>query len=134
MEIDLRAKTTTSSTAPCARIEQVLAAVPRGIDARSCAPGDAPAGSSPPTTRCCARCARARTRAGLPPAREDSASTDANEALGRGIPAVTLGLTRGAASTATDEWIELAPLVAGVATVIHLVHHLAGLPAPRGLV
>ena len=91
---------------------------------RSCAPGAGPAASIPPSHPLLREVRRARTRAGLPPAREDSASTDANEALGRGIPAVTLGLTRGAAIHRTDEWIELAPLVAGVATVIHLVHHL----------
>ena len=50
------------------------------------------------------------------------------------IPAITLGLTRGAGIHREDEWIELAPLAAGAATVFHLVHRLAGLPAPRGLV
>ena len=68
------------------------------------------------------------------PAREDAASTDANAALAREIPAITLGLTRGAGIHREDEWIELAPLQGGTATVFHLVHRLAGLPAPRGLV
>ncbi len=134
MEIDIRAETDDVVDRACARIELVLAAVPRGIDAEIVRAGRRPGGSIPPTHPLLREVRRARTRAGLPPAREDSASTDANEALGRGIPAVTLGLTRGAAIHRTDEWIELAPLVAGVSTVIHLVHHLAGLPAPRGLV
>ena len=134
MEIDIRAETDDVVERACARIEQVLAAVPRGIDPEIVRAGRRPGGQIATAHPLLCEVRRARTRAGLPPAREDSASTDANEALGRGIPAVTLGLTRGAAIHRTDEWIELAPLVAGVATVVHLVHHLAGLPAPRGLV
>jgi acetylornithine deacetylase/succinyl-diaminopimelate desuccinylase-like protein len=134
MEIDIRAETDDVVDRACARIEQVLAAVPRGIDAQIVQAGRRPGGQIDPAHPLLREVRRARTRAGLPPAREDSASTDANAALGRGIPAITLGLTRGAAIHRADEWIELAPLAAGVATVVHLVHHLAGLPAPRGLV
>jgi tripeptide aminopeptidase len=134
MEIDIRAETDDVVDRACARIEHVLAGVPRGIDAEIVQAGRRPGGQIAATHPLLREVARARARAGLPPAREDAASTDANEALGRGIPAVTLGLTRGAAIHRTDEWIELAPLVAGVATVVHLVHHLAGLPTPRGLV
>ena len=134
MEIDIRAETDDVVDRACARIEQVLAAVPRGIDAEIVRAGRRPGGRSPRRTRCCARCGAPAPGPGCRRRARTAASTDANEALGRGIPAVTLGLTRGAAIHRTDEWIELAPLVAGVATVVHLVHHLAGLPAPRGLV
>jgi acetylornithine deacetylase/succinyl-diaminopimelate desuccinylase-like protein len=134
MEIDIRAETDDVVDRACTRIEHVLAAVPRGIDADIVRAGRRPGGRIGTAHPLLREVRRARTRAGLPPAREDAASTDANEAYGRGIPAVTLGLTRGAAIHRTDEWIELAPLVAGVTTVLHLVHHLAGLPAPRGLV
>ena len=134
MEVDIRAETDDVVDRACARIEQVLAAVPRGIDAEIVQAGRRPGGRIGTAHPLLLEVQRARARAGLPPAREDSASTDANAALGRGIPAVTLGLTRGAAIHRTDEWIELAPLAAGVATVLHLVHHLAGLPARRGLV
>ena len=100
----------------------------------SCRPAGGPAGGCRAVTRCCARCAARAPAPGSAPAREDAASTDANAALAREIPAVTLGLTRGAGIHREDEWIELAPLAAGAATVFHLVHRLAGLPAPRGLV
>ena len=47
-----------------------------------------------------------------------AASTDANVALGRGIPAVTLGVTRGGGAHTLGEWIEVAPMVRGVQQII----------------
>lgn len=134
IEIDVRAEDDAVVDAACGRIEAVLEDVPRGIEADVVRAGRRPGGRIPATHPLLREVRRARVRAGLPAAREDSASTDANAALARGIPAVTLGLTRGAAIHREDEWIELGPLVAGVATVVNLVHQLAGLPAPRGLV
>jgi tripeptide aminopeptidase len=134
MEIDVRAETDDVVDAACARIEKVLRKVPRGIDADVVQAGRRPGGRLPNGHPLLREVRRARTRAGLGPAREDAASTDANAALAREIPAVTLGLTRCAGIHREDEWIELAPLAAGTATVFHLIHRLAGLPAPRGLV
>jgi acetylornithine deacetylase/succinyl-diaminopimelate desuccinylase-like protein len=134
MEIDVRAETDDVVDAACDRIEHALHQVPRGIDADIVQAGRRPGGRLPPGHALLREVRRARTRAGLNPAREDAASTDANAALARAIPAITLGLTRGAGIHREDEWIELAPLQGGAATVFHLVHRLAGLPAPRGLV
>jgi tripeptide aminopeptidase len=47
-----------------------------------------------------------------------AASTDANAALGRGIPAVTLGVTRGGGAHTLGEWIEVAPMVRGVQQIV----------------
>jgi acetylornithine deacetylase/succinyl-diaminopimelate desuccinylase-like protein len=71
----------------------------------------------------------ARRAAGLPPAEEHASSTDANAALGRGLPAICLGLTHGANAHRVDECVELAPLAGGVAALDGLVRALArGLP------
>jgi di/tripeptidase len=46
------------------------------------------------------------------------ASTDANIPLSRGIPAVTLGVTRGGGAHTRGEWIEIAPLARGVQQLV----------------
>ena len=134
MEIDVRAETDDVVDAACGRIEQALRQVPRGHRRRRRAGRTAARRPAPRGPSAAPRGAPRAHARGAHPAREDAASTDANAALGRGIPAVTLGLTRGAGIHREDEWIELAPLAGGAATVFHLIHRLAGLPAPRGLV
>jgi acetylornithine deacetylase/succinyl-diaminopimelate desuccinylase-like protein len=57
------------------------------------------------------------------------ASTDANVPLSRGIPAVTLGVTRGGGAHTRAEWIETGPLVRGVQQLILVMLALAGRPA-----
>jgi tripeptide aminopeptidase len=68
---------------------------------------------------------RARRAAGLPPAAEGASSTDANAAYGRGIPAITIGLTVGANAHRVDEYIELPPLDKGLAALEHLAQEIA---------
>jgi tripeptide aminopeptidase len=67
---------------------------------------------------------RARQAAGLPPAAEGASSTDANAAYGRGIPAITVGLTVGANAHRVDEYIELPPLQKGLAALEHLLQEI----------
>lgn len=43
-----------------------------------------------------------------------AASTDANAALAAGVPAVTIGLSRGGGTHSAAEWIDLAPLAEGL--------------------
>jgi acetylornithine deacetylase/succinyl-diaminopimelate desuccinylase-like protein len=69
---------------------------------------------------------RARERAGLPPAPETASTTDANAAHGRGIPAITVGVTTGANAHRLDEYIDLEPLPAGLAALESLALDLAG--------
>lgn len=57
------------------------------------------------------------------------ASTDANIPLSRGIPAVTLGITRGGGAHTRAEWIETAPLVRGVQQLVLVIMALSD---PRG--
>ena len=73
--------------------------------------------------------AAAASGRGSPPASEETASTDANAALGRGIPAVALGISRGGGTHREDEWIELAPAAQGIDAARLLVRALAGVPA-----
>lgn len=67
----------------------------------------------------------ARRAVGLAPAREDASSTDANAALGRGIPAVTVGVSTGGNAHRLDDYIDLDPLPAGLASLAELARRLA---------
>lgn len=55
-----------------------------------------------------------------------AASTDANVPLGKGIPAVTLGVTRGGGAHTLGEWIDIAPMVQGVQQLVLMLCTLAG--------
>ncbi len=66
----------------------------------------------------------ARAAAGLPRASEIASSTDANAAMGRSIPAVSVSLTHGSGVHTPDEHVQLAPLAAGLASVEALVDAL----------
>jgi tripeptide aminopeptidase len=55
-----------------------------------------------------------------------AASTDANVPLGKGIPAVTLGVTRGGGAHTRGEWIDIAPMVQGVQQLVLMLCALGG--------
>jgi tripeptide aminopeptidase len=86
--------------------------------------GDRPGGALPAGHPLldCAR--RARTRAGLPPAVEDATSTDANAAHGRGIPAITVGVSTGGHLHRLDEHLDLPPIGGGLAALAALADEL----------
>ncbi|UGS37898.1 M20/M25/M40 family metallo-hydrolase [Capillimicrobium parvum] len=86
--------------------------------------GRRPAGRTPADHPLVAAAQAARAAAGLGPAEESASSTDANAAMGRGIPAVCVSLTHGANAHRIDEHVELAPLPAGLAAVEHLLDAL----------
>lgn len=77
-------------------------------------------------------CAAVLQRMGVTP-QYAPASTDANIPLSRGIPAVTLGVTRGGGAHTRGEWIEVAPLARGVQQLaliaLALADRRAGLPS-----
>jgi acetylornithine deacetylase/succinyl-diaminopimelate desuccinylase-like protein len=54
-------------------------------------------------------------------ARLSAASTDANAAYAAGIPAIALGVTRGAGEHTPGEWIETAPIGRGVAALAETI-------------
>lgn len=88
--------------------------------------GHRPGGAIDPGHPLVAAARRARERAGLLPAQERAASTDANAALGRGIPAITVGVSTGANAHRLDEYIDLAPIPRGLAALEALADELAG--------
>ena len=48
-------------------------------------------------------------------------STDANAAHARGIPAVALGITTGGGEHTPEEWIDVAPVAAGLSALARTV-------------
>jgi acetylornithine deacetylase/succinyl-diaminopimelate desuccinylase-like protein len=121
-EIDLR---DADDAALDRRVEAVERALLRhGLDVRHV--GRRPGGATPDDHPLVAAARAARSAAGLPAAEENASSTDANAALGRGIPAICVSLTRGAGAHTPDEHIHVAPLAAGLAALDELVDRLAG--------
>lgn len=88
--------------------------------------GHRPGGRLAPGHELLAAARAARRRVGLPDAPQDASSTDANAAHGRGIPAITVGVTTGANAHRLDEYIDLDPVPVGLASLEALVDELAG--------
>lgn len=74
----------------------------------------------------CAR--RARAAAGLPPALENASSTDANAAHGRGVPAITVGITTGGNLHRLDEYLDLPPIAGGLGALTALADAIDATP------
>jgi acetylornithine deacetylase/succinyl-diaminopimelate desuccinylase-like protein len=87
--------------------------------------GRRPAGQTPADDPLVVAARQARADLGLPAAKEIRSSTNANAALGRGIPAISIGLTDGGGVHTPDEYVELAPLRAGADAALALVERIA---------
>jgi tripeptide aminopeptidase len=129
LELDLRSEDDAVVEAALQRALQALSTVPAGIEADVRVVGRRPGGSLAPDHPLLRAARGARERAGLPAATEETASTDANAALGRGIPGLALGISRGGGTHREDEWIELPPAAQGIDVARRLVRALGGLPA-----
>ncbi len=70
----------------------------------------------------------ARAASGLPPAALVDGSTDANAAFERGLPGITIGITRGGNVHREDEYIDIEPIAQGAASVIAFITSLARAP------
>jgi tripeptide aminopeptidase len=68
---------------------------------------------------------RARTTVGLPPATEEASSTDANAAHGRGIPAITVGVSTGGNAHRLDDYVDVAPIALGLRSLEELALELS---------
>lgn len=88
--------------------------------------GHRPGGRIDPRHPLLAAARRARRLSDLPDAHESASSTDANAAHGRAIPAITVGITTGANAHRLDEYIDLAPIPAGLRSLRALVDVVAG--------
>jgi len=100
------------------RIRRILDGIRgRGISVEIERVGDRPAGAIPVTHPLVQACSAVLAHLGVK-AQYAAASTDSNAPLGRGIPAVTLGVTRGGGAHTVGEWIEVAPMVRGIQQLI----------------
>ena len=98
-------------------------AVPLGISVHEI--GERPAGQLDPDHPLATLAADVLREAGIPP-RLTAASTDANAAYPRGIPALTLGITTGEGTHTEQEWIDVDPVAAGLAALAATVARLDG--------
>ncbi len=98
-------------------------AVPLGISVHDI--GERPAGQLDPAHPLATLAADVLREAGIPP-RLTAASTDANAAYPRGIPALTLGITTGEGTHTEQEWIDVDPVPAGLAALAATVARLDG--------
>jgi acetylornithine deacetylase/succinyl-diaminopimelate desuccinylase-like protein len=114
LELDLRAEDEERLAAAARTARELLGAAAPGLQADVELIGHRPSGAIAADHPLLAMARRSRAEAGLPPAREHASSTDANAAYGRGIPAITVGLTVAANAHRTDEYIETGPLAGGL--------------------
>ena len=85
--------------------------------------GERPAGQLDPAHPLATLAAQVLSEAGIPP-RLTAASTDANAAYPRGIPALTLGITTGEGTHTEQEWIDADPVATGLAALAVTVARL----------
>jgi acetylornithine deacetylase/succinyl-diaminopimelate desuccinylase-like protein len=123
-ELDMRAEDDARLQATAKRVREVVAWAPAGLETTVEEIGRRPAGRIDGDHPLVAAARRARERAGLPPAEEGASSTDANAAYGRGIPAITVGVTTGGHAHRLDEYIDLAPIASGLAALEALAEEL----------
>jgi acetylornithine deacetylase/succinyl-diaminopimelate desuccinylase-like protein len=119
-EIDLRDADDAALERRTTLVQDALAAA--GLTVRRV--GRRPGGATDPGHPLVVAARAARAAAGLRPADETASSTDANAAMGRGIPAVCVSLTNGAGAHTRDEHVELEPLPGGLRAVELLVEEL----------
>jgi tripeptide aminopeptidase len=124
-ELDLRAEDDGLLQATAKRVQEVVGWAPDGLETTVEALGRRPGGRVARDHPLVAAARRARERAGLPPAEEGASSTDANAAYGRGIPAITVGVTTGGHAHRLDEYIDLEPIASGLVALEALAEELA---------
>ena len=125
MVIDIRHGDPRVVSAAHARVERTLATgLPDGVSVQVTVVGNRPGGANRPNDPLLEAARAARTAVGLGPADEIFASTDANAAYARDIPAVGIGITRGDFAHREDEWIAVPPIALGVASLLELVRRL----------
>jgi tripeptide aminopeptidase len=121
--VDLRSGDPVALDALRAAARAVLddSAVPLAVSVHTI--GERPAGQLDPDHPLATLAARVLREAGITP-RLTAASTDANAAYPRGIPALTLGITTGEGTHTEQEWIDADPVAAGLAALAATVARL----------
>jgi acetylornithine deacetylase/succinyl-diaminopimelate desuccinylase-like protein len=128
-ELDVRSEEQAELERLVAWVEGVLARrQPREVTVTATTIGDRPAGAIPADAPIVATCCAALRALGIEPTLEAS-STDANIPIGLGIPAVCLGITRGAGAHRIEEFVEIAPIANGLRQLALVTLALAGADA-----
>jgi tripeptide aminopeptidase len=125
-ELDLRSEDEGALRTAAEVVRDAFAGLGNGLELEIEGLGHRPGGRLDPAHELLSAARAARARAGLPEATESASSTDANAAHGRGIPAITVGVSTGANAHRLDEYIDLGPIPAGLASLEALVDELAG--------
>jgi acetylornithine deacetylase/succinyl-diaminopimelate desuccinylase-like protein len=127
-ELDIRSEDQADLERLVAWVESVVARrLPREVAVVLTTIGDRPAGAQPATAPIVSLCCAALRAIGIEPTLEAS-STDANVPINLGIPAVCLGITRGAGAHRLDEHVEIAPIANGLRQLLLTTLALAGTP------
>jgi tripeptide aminopeptidase len=106
------------------RVERVIRAPRPNLTVEIETIGERPAGFVSPESQIVRRAVRILDSLGIQPA-GDASSTDANIPIGRGIPAICVGLTTGGNVHREDEFIETGPIAIGLAQLVELTLALA---------
>jgi tripeptide aminopeptidase len=125
-ELDVRSEDDDALGCAADTVREAFAGLDPGLTVTIEPLGHRPGGRLEPAHELLTAARAARRRVGLPPAPEQASSTDANAAHGRGIPAVTVGVSTGANAHRLDEYIDLCPVPAGLASLAALVDELTG--------
>jgi tripeptide aminopeptidase len=122
-EADLRADTAAALRQLADQAASIItAAAGPGLAVEVAELGRRPAGGVAPSSPLAKAASGALARAGLD-CEFSAASTDANAAYEAGIAAVALGVTRGEGEHTPGEWIETAPVAAGLAVLADTIRH-----------
>lgn len=122
-EADLRADTAAALAQLADEAASIItAAAGPGLAVEVAELGRRPAGGVATTSPLAKAATGALARAGLG-CEFSAASTDANAAYETGVAAVALGVTRGEGEHTPGEWIETAPVAAGLAVLADTIRH-----------
>ncbi len=122
-EADLRADTAPALQQLADRATSIItAATGTGLAVDVAELGRRPAGGVAPSSPLAKAASDALARAGID-CEFSAASTDANAAYEVGIAAVALGVTSGAGEHTPGEWIDTAPVAAGLAALADTIRH-----------
>ena len=124
-QVDLRSGDPAALDALRSAARAILADPAGPLDVAVHTIGERPAGQLDPGHPLATVAAEVLRETGIPP-RLTAASTDANAAYPRGIPALTLGITTGEGTHTEQEWIDLDPVPAGLAALAATVARLDG--------
>jgi di/tripeptidase len=135
-DLDLRSTEEFALRRLTERAERIILAERDSIHTSIEVIGERPAGFVSPESQIVRRAVQVLEALGVQPA-GDASSTDANIPIGRGIPAVCVGLTTGGNVHREDEYIETIPVPTGLAQLVELTMALADDlavddPRPRG--